>query len=138
MLVFQPESETAFEEEHLSSEILILLDCWNSMAGSALQQAKQIDLCVLRLCGFRQRVNVVKFVTRQHNIPLKSDVHIQNESVTFQTMKDNVQHTSLFTCGVGLKWKIKATAVDCYSSATVHTLHKGIERDSFQNTDEIA
>ncbi|XP_068251603.1 protein mono-ADP-ribosyltransferase PARP4 [Nyctibius grandis] len=150
MLVFQPEFETAFEEEHLSSEIIILLDCSNSMAGSALHQAKQIALRVLELCYFRQRMNVVKFGTNftefspfslniindlaslkevitsatatlgntdlwkslrylsllfpsqgHRNILLISDGHIQNESVTFQIVKDNVRHTRLFTCGVG-------------------------------------
>ncbi|XP_009475160.1 PREDICTED: poly [ADP-ribose] polymerase 4 [Nipponia nippon] len=150
MLVFQPEFETAFEEEQLSSEIIILLDCSNSMAGSALHQAKQIALRVLELFCFRQRVNVVKFGTNfiefssfsmntisdlpslkefitsatatlgntdlwktlrylsllfpsqgHRNILLISDGHIQNESMTFQIVKDNVQHTRLFTCGVG-------------------------------------
>ncbi|KAM6384315.1 protein mono-ADP-ribosyltransferase PARP4 [Alca torda] len=150
MLVFQPQFETAFEEEHLSNEVTILLDCSNSMAGSALHQAKQIALRVLELLGFRQRVNVVKFGTNftefssfsmnvindleslkkfvisatatlgntdlwktlrylnllfpsqgHRNILLISDGHIQNESVTFQIVKDNVQHTRLFTCGVG-------------------------------------
>ncbi|XP_074996075.1 protein mono-ADP-ribosyltransferase PARP4 isoform X2 [Calonectris borealis] len=150
MLVFQPEFETAFEEEQLSSEIIILLDCSNSMAGSALHQAKQIALRVLELFCFRQRVNVVKFGTNftefssfsmniindlaslkefvtsatatlgntdlwktlrylhllfpsqgHRNILLISDGHIQNESVTFQIVKDNVRHTRLFTCGVG-------------------------------------
>ncbi|XP_009888954.1 PREDICTED: poly [ADP-ribose] polymerase 4 [Charadrius vociferus] len=150
MLVFQPEFETAFEEEHLSSEIIILLDCSNSMAGSALHQAKQIALRVLELLYFRQRVNIVKFGTNftefsslsmnivndlaslkkfitsatatlgntdlwktlrylsllfpsqgHRNILLISDGHIQNESVTFRILKDNIQHTRLFTCGVG-------------------------------------
>ncbi|PKU38634.1 poly [Limosa lapponica baueri] len=150
MLVFQPEFETALEEEHLCSEFIILLDCSNSMAGPALHQAKQIALRVLELLGFRQRVNVVKFGTNftefssfsmniindveslkkfitsatatlgntdlwktlrylsllfpsqgHRNILLISDGHIQNESVTFQIVKDNVQHTRLFTCGVG-------------------------------------
>ncbi|KAM9300339.1 LOW QUALITY PROTEIN: protein mono-ADP-ribosyltransferase PARP4 [Morus bassanus] len=63
LLVFQPVFETAFEEEQLPSEIIILLDCSNSMAGSALHQAKQIALHVLELFCFRQRVNVVKFGT---------------------------------------------------------------------------
>lgn len=64
MLVFQPELERAFEEQ-LSSKIIILLDCLNSMAGSALHQAKQIALRVLELFCFRQRVNVVKFCTSE-------------------------------------------------------------------------
>ncbi|KAM6342212.1 protein mono-ADP-ribosyltransferase PARP4 isoform 2-T3 [Podargus strigoides] len=151
MLVFQPEFDTAFEEEQLASEIIILLDCSNSMAGSALHQAKQIALRVVELLCFRQRMHVVKFGTnftefssfsmniindlaplkefitsatatlgntdlwktlrylsllfpsRGHrNILLISDGHIQSESVTFQIVKDNVQHTRIFTCGVGL------------------------------------
>ncbi|XP_052527246.1 protein mono-ADP-ribosyltransferase PARP4 isoform X2 [Tympanuchus pallidicinctus] len=150
MLVFQPEFEAAFDEEQLSSEIIILLDCSNSMAGSALLQAKQIALHALKLLSSRQNVNVIKFGTNfsefssfskntlkdlasltefitsatatmgntdlwkslrylsllfpsqgHRNILLISDGHIQNESVTFQLVKDNVHHTRLFTCGVG-------------------------------------
>ncbi|XP_065586155.1 protein mono-ADP-ribosyltransferase PARP4 [Cyrtonyx montezumae] len=150
MLVFQPEFEAAFDGEQLSSEIIILLDCSNSMAGSTLLQAKQIALHVLKLLSSRQNVNVIKFGTNfsefssfskntikdlasitefitsatatlgntdlwktlrylsllfpsqgHRNILLISDGHIQNESVTFQLVKDNVYHTRLFTCGVG-------------------------------------
>ncbi|XP_035182570.1 protein mono-ADP-ribosyltransferase PARP4 [Oxyura jamaicensis] len=150
MLVFQPEFEAAFDEEQLSSEIIILLDCSNSMAGSMLREAKQIALHALKQLGFRQNVNVVKFGTNfiefspfskdiikdlpsltkfitsatatlgntdlwktlrylsllfpsqgHRNLLLISDGHIQNESVTFQIVKDNVYHTRLFTCGVG-------------------------------------
>ncbi|NXU50981.1 PARP4 polymerase, partial [Turnix velox] len=148
MLVFQPEFETALEEMQLSSEIIILLDCSNSMAGSALHQAKQIALRVLELLDFRHKVTVIKFGTNftefssfsknrndleslkkfitsatatlgntdlwktlrylsllfpsqgHRNILLISDGHIQNESVTFQIVKENVQHTRLFACGV--------------------------------------
>ncbi|OXB57129.1 hypothetical protein ASZ78_006991 [Callipepla squamata] len=149
MLVFQPEFE-AFDGEQLSSEIIILLDCSNSMAGSTLLQAKQIALHALKLLSSRQNVNVIKFGTDfsefssfskntikdlasltefitsatatlgntdlwktlhylsllfpsqgHRNILLISDGHIQNETVTFQLVKDNVYHTRLFTCGVG-------------------------------------
>lgn len=65
MLVFQPEFEAAFDEEQLSSEIIILLDCSNSMAGSALLQAKQIALHALKLLSSRQNVNVIKFGTSE-------------------------------------------------------------------------
>lgn len=65
MLVFQPEFEAAFDEEQLSSEIIILLDCSNSMAGSMLREAKQIALHALKQLGFRQNVNVVKFGTSE-------------------------------------------------------------------------
>ncbi|NXC42205.1 PARP4 polymerase, partial [Penelope pileata] len=150
MLVFQPEFEAAFDEEQLSSEIVILLDCSHSMAGSTLLQAKQIALHALKELGSRLNVNVIKFGTNfiecssfsknttkdlaslaefitsatatlgntdlwktlrylsllfpsqgHRNILLISDGHIQNESVTFQIVKDNVHHTRLFTCGVG-------------------------------------
>uniref|UniRef100_A0A669QEG4 Poly [ADP-ribose] polymerase n=1 Tax=Phasianus colchicus TaxID=9054 RepID=A0A669QEG4_PHACC len=144
MLVFQPEFEAAFDEEQLSSEIIILLDCSNSMAGSALLQAKQIALHALKQFSSRQNVNIIKFGTSEflcfflnckplftchdlilstmgntdlwktlrylsllfpsqghRNILLISDGHIQNESLTFQLVKDNVHHTRLFTCGVG-------------------------------------
>ncbi|KAM8819719.1 LOW QUALITY PROTEIN: protein mono-ADP-ribosyltransferase PARP4 [Eudromia elegans] len=150
MLVFQPEHLTATEEVSLSNEIVICLDCSNSMAGSALQQAKQIALYALEKMCLKRRVNLVKFGTNftefysssktilddlpllkefttsatatlgntdlwkalryfsllfpsqgQRNILVISDGHIQNESVTFQIVKDNVPHNRLFTCGVG-------------------------------------
>ncbi|XP_053871480.1 protein mono-ADP-ribosyltransferase PARP4 isoform X2 [Malaclemys terrapin pileata] len=150
MLVFQPKFETRFKGIQLSGEIIICLDCSNSMEGSTLQQAKQIALHVLQMSCFGQRVNVIRFGTnftefssyskniksdlaevkefiisatptmgntdlwktlrylsllypsqRERNILLLSDGHIQNESMTFQIVKENVRHTRLFTCGVG-------------------------------------
>ncbi|KAM9169492.1 protein mono-ADP-ribosyltransferase PARP4 isoform 2-T2 [Pangshura tecta] len=38
---------------------------------------------------------------RKRNILLLSDGHIQNESMTFQIVKENVRHTRLFACGFG-------------------------------------
>lgn len=35
------------------------------------------------------------------NILLISDGHIQNEAMTLQIVKENAQHTRIFTCGVG-------------------------------------
>uniref|UniRef100_A0A8B9ZFW7 Poly [ADP-ribose] polymerase n=1 Tax=Anas platyrhynchos TaxID=8839 RepID=A0A8B9ZFW7_ANAPL len=118
MLVFQPEFEAAFDDEQLSSEIIILLDCSNSMAGAMLREAKQIALHALKQLRFRQnsatatlgntdlwktlRYLSLLFPSRGYrNLLLISDGHIQNESVTFQIVKDNVYHTRLFTCGVG-------------------------------------
>ncbi|XP_034614697.1 protein mono-ADP-ribosyltransferase PARP4 isoform X2 [Trachemys scripta elegans] len=150
MLVFQPKFETRFKGIQLSGEIIICLDCSNSMEGSTLQQAKQIAVHVLQMSCFGQRVNVIRFGTnftefssyskniksdlaevkefiisatptmgntdlwktlrylsllypsqRERNILLLSDGHIQNESMTFQIVKENVRHTRLFTCGVG-------------------------------------
>ncbi|KAG6922628.1 poly(ADP-ribose) polymerase family member 4, partial [Chelydra serpentina] len=150
MLVFQPKFETRFKGIQLSGEIIICLDCSNSMEGSTLQQAKQIAFHALQMSCFRQKVNVIRFGTnfteffsyskniksdlaavkefiisatptmgntdlwktlrylnllypseRERNILLLSDGHIQNESMTFQIVKENVRHTRLFTCGVG-------------------------------------
>ncbi|TFK09944.1 protein FAM98A [Platysternon megacephalum] len=150
MLVFQPKFETRFKGIQLSREIIICLDCSNSMEGSTLQQAKQIALHALQMSCFGERVNVIRFGTnftefssyskniksdlaavkefiisatptmgntdlwktlrylsllypsqRERNILLLSDGHIQNESMTFQIVKENVRHTRLFTCGVG-------------------------------------
>nr|XP_032627679.1 protein mono-ADP-ribosyltransferase PARP4 [Chelonoidis abingdonii] len=150
MLVFQPKFETSFKGIQLSGEIIICLDCSNSMEGSTLQQAKQIALHALQRFCFGQRVTVIRFGTnftefssyskniksdlaavkefiisatptmgntdlwktlrylsllypsqRKRNILLLSDGHIQNESMTFQIVKENVRHTRLFTCGVG-------------------------------------
>ncbi|KAM4790008.1 LOW QUALITY PROTEIN: protein mono-ADP-ribosyltransferase PARP4 [Cyanocitta cristata] len=61
MLLFQPEFETAFEEQ-LSSEIIILIACSNSMAGSALHQGKPITLHVLEIFFFREK-RIVKLGT---------------------------------------------------------------------------
>uniref|UniRef100_A0A674JFL2 Poly [ADP-ribose] polymerase n=1 Tax=Terrapene triunguis TaxID=2587831 RepID=A0A674JFL2_9SAUR len=147
MLVFQPKFETRFKGIQLSREIIICLDCSNSMEGSTLQQAKQIALRALQMSCFGPRVNVIRFGTkfssyakdiksdlaavkefiisatptmgntdlwktlrylsllypsqRERNILLLSDGHIQNESMTFQIVKENIRHTRLFTCGVG-------------------------------------
>uniref|UniRef100_A0A8C3RM59 Poly [ADP-ribose] polymerase n=1 Tax=Chelydra serpentina TaxID=8475 RepID=A0A8C3RM59_CHESE len=150
MLVFQPKFETRFKGIQLSGEIIICLDCSNSMEGSTLQQAKQIAFHALQMSCFRQKVNVIRFGTnfteffsyskniksdlaavkefiisatptmgntdlwktlrylnllypseRERNILLLSDGHIQNESMTFQIVKENVRHTRLFTCGGG-------------------------------------
>ncbi|XP_044873903.1 protein mono-ADP-ribosyltransferase PARP4 isoform X1 [Mauremys mutica] len=150
MLVFQPKFETSFKGNQLSGEIIICLDCSNSMEGSALQQAKQIALHALQTSCFGQRVNVIRFGTNftefssyskniksdlaavkefiisatptmgntdlwktlrylsllypsqiKRNILLLSDGHIQNESMTFQIVKENVRHTRLFACGFG-------------------------------------
>lgn len=62
MLLFQPEFEIAFEEQ-MSNEIIILIYCSNSMAGSALHQAKPTALHVLDFFFLRERINTVKFGT---------------------------------------------------------------------------
>ncbi|KAL7983330.1 hypothetical protein Chor_000206 [Crotalus horridus] len=47
MLVFQPEFEVPFDHLSIHGEAVICLDCSNSMAGSTIQQAKEIALHAL-------------------------------------------------------------------------------------------
>ncbi|XP_062983799.1 protein mono-ADP-ribosyltransferase PARP4 [Elgaria multicarinata webbii] len=150
MLIFQPDFDGSFDPLCVSGETIICLDCSNSMAGSEIQQAKQIALCALETCHFATRLSVIKFGTNfeefpsnpkdciidfaalkefimsatatmgnsdlsktlrylsllypsQHkrNILLISDGHIQNEGLTLQIVKQNAQHTRIFTCGIG-------------------------------------
>ncbi|XP_023580605.1 protein mono-ADP-ribosyltransferase PARP4 isoform X3 [Trichechus manatus latirostris] len=149
MLVFQPDFNITLPETAKRSEVIICLDCSNSMKGEAFLQAKKIALYALSLVDKNQKINIVKFGTSYkelfsypkyitsnemptefimaasptmgntdfwktlrylnllypsqglRNILLISDGHIQNESLTFQLVKRNVQHTRLFTCGTG-------------------------------------
>ncbi|KAK4830948.1 hypothetical protein QYF61_014407 [Mycteria americana] len=206
MLVFQPEFETAFEEKQLSSEVVILLDCSNSMADftefssfsvniiNDLASLKEFITATLRAVINDQELQTVvsttelqKMTGRDTNETCSADAPnileiIAQDNVDFFLPYMNWDQKSMESgflfpeeiasdalliekkhChGQGVrkrqyvsvmlrllkkdllrslrlwpKWKRKATAVDRYSShATVHTLHKGIERDSFQNTDE--
>ncbi|XP_032075718.1 protein mono-ADP-ribosyltransferase PARP4 isoform X2 [Thamnophis elegans] len=63
MLVFQPEFEIPFDHLSLQGEAVICLDCSNSMAGSAIQQAKQIALHALNSCHLTRKISVLKFGT---------------------------------------------------------------------------
>uniref|UniRef100_A0A8D2KV27 Poly [ADP-ribose] polymerase n=1 Tax=Varanus komodoensis TaxID=61221 RepID=A0A8D2KV27_VARKO len=150
MLVFQPEFGASFDPLSVSGEVVICLDCSNSMAGSVIQQAKQIALCAVASCQFSTKLSVFKFGTNfeefpshpkdftmnfaalekfitsatatmgssdlwktlrylnllypsecKRNIFLISDGHIQNEGMTLQMVKQNAQHTRIFTCGIG-------------------------------------
>ncbi|KAM6178182.1 protein mono-ADP-ribosyltransferase PARP4 [Rhynchocyon petersi] len=149
MLVFQPDFKLTVPEAAEKSELIICLDCSNSMSGEAFSQAKKIALYALTLVAKEQKINIVKFGTGYkelfsypkcvtsndipaefimaatatmgntdfwktlrylnllypsqglRNILLISDGHIQNESLTFQLVKRNAQHTRLFTCGTG-------------------------------------
>nr|XP_056714863.1 protein mono-ADP-ribosyltransferase PARP4 [Euleptes europaea] len=149
MLVFQPAIDEPYSPSSSWGEMIICLDCSNSMAGSEIQQAKQIALCALESCWFSAPLSVIKFGTSflqfpfnpghcvrdfnsvkefilsatpsmgtsdlwktlhflsllypkgKRNILLISDGHIQNEAMTLQIVKQNAQHTRIFTCGVG-------------------------------------
>ncbi|XP_015745662.2 poly [ADP-ribose] polymerase 4 [Python bivittatus] len=63
MLVFQPEFEDPFDLLSLHGEAVICLDCSNSMAGSAIQQAKEIALHALNSCHLTRKISVIKFGT---------------------------------------------------------------------------
>ncbi|XP_037655823.1 protein mono-ADP-ribosyltransferase PARP4 [Choloepus didactylus] len=149
MLVFQPDFNVTLPEIAAKSEMIICLDCSNSMEGATFVQAKQIALYSLTLVDKKQKVNIIKFGTGYkelfshpkfitssdmpkefimsatptmgntdfwktlrylnllspsqglRNILLVSDGHVQNEGLTLQLVSRNVQHTRLFTCGVG-------------------------------------
>ncbi|CAM4358358.1 unnamed protein product [Lepidochelys olivacea] len=90
MLVFQPKFETKFKGIQLSGEIIICLDCSNSMEGSTLQQAKKIALHVLQMSCFRQRVNVIRFGTNftefsSYSKDIKSDLAAVKEFIISAT-----------------------------------------------------
>ncbi|XP_027733408.1 protein mono-ADP-ribosyltransferase PARP4 [Vombatus ursinus] len=63
MLVFHPDFSSVLPEKAHTSEVIICLDCSNSMEGSELLQAKQIALHVLSLVHEGQKVNIIKFGT---------------------------------------------------------------------------
>ncbi|XP_019507947.1 PREDICTED: poly [ADP-ribose] polymerase 4 isoform X1 [Hipposideros armiger] len=149
MLVFQPDLGVTLPDVAEKSEVIICLDCSNSMEGMTFLQAQQIALYALSLVGKKQKVNVVKFgsgykelfsypkcITSNtvptefimsasptmgntdfwktlrylgllppsqgvRNILLISDGHLQSEGLTLQLVNRHVQHTRLFSCGVG-------------------------------------
>uniref|UniRef100_A0A8C0SWD1 Poly [ADP-ribose] polymerase n=1 Tax=Canis lupus familiaris TaxID=9615 RepID=A0A8C0SWD1_CANLF len=149
MLIFQPNLNITLPDLTKNNEVIICLDCSNSMEGATFLQAKQIALYALSLMGKKQKINIVKFGTDYtelfsypkyiasnnmltefimsatptmgntdfwktlrylnllypsqglRSILLISDGHLQNESLTLQLVKRNVQHTRLFSCGIG-------------------------------------
>ncbi|XP_073750905.1 protein mono-ADP-ribosyltransferase PARP4 isoform X5 [Callorhinus ursinus] len=63
MLVFQPDLGITLSDLAENSEVIICLDCSNSMEGATFLQAKQIALYALSLMGRKQKINIVKFGT---------------------------------------------------------------------------
>ncbi|XP_064131494.1 protein mono-ADP-ribosyltransferase PARP4 isoform X1 [Loxodonta africana] len=63
MLVFQPDFNITLPETAKKSEVIICLDCSNSMEGEAFLQAKKIALYALSLVDKNQKINIVKFGT---------------------------------------------------------------------------
>uniref|UniRef100_A0A671Z3J2 Poly [ADP-ribose] polymerase n=1 Tax=Sparus aurata TaxID=8175 RepID=A0A671Z3J2_SPAAU len=120
MLVFYPDFDV--NSSSASDEVVLLLDTSESMKGESLRMAQRIALQVLKTLDKKLRVNVILFGTGQflhtelwrplralsllppshgvRNLLLLSDGHIQNAELTLQLLRDNVQHSRLFTCGL--------------------------------------
>ncbi|XP_055988932.1 protein mono-ADP-ribosyltransferase PARP4 [Sorex fumeus] len=63
MLVFQPKLDVALRGLVKQSEVIICLDCSNSMESAVFLEAKQIALYALSLVGKKPKVNIIKFGT---------------------------------------------------------------------------
>ncbi|XP_069859243.1 protein mono-ADP-ribosyltransferase PARP4 [Dipodomys merriami] len=63
MLVFQPDLDATLPGLPDKNEVIICLDCSNSMRGAAFVQAKQIALHALSLVDKKQKVNIIQFGT---------------------------------------------------------------------------
>uniref|UniRef100_A0A4W6G1C3 Poly [ADP-ribose] polymerase n=1 Tax=Lates calcarifer TaxID=8187 RepID=A0A4W6G1C3_LATCA len=126
MLVFYPDFDT--NSSSASDEVVLLLDTSESMKGESLCMAQKIALQVLKTLGHNLRINVILFGTEiiyceqfiqntelwrplralnllppshgTRNLLLLSDGHIQNAELTLQLLRENAQHSRLFTCGL--------------------------------------
>lgn len=65
MLVFQPDLGSIPPEQAERSEVVICLDCSNSMEGETFLEAQQVALHALSLVGEPWKVNIVRFGTGQ-------------------------------------------------------------------------
>lgn len=63
MLVFQPDLAATLPDLCEKNEVIICLDCSNSMEGVTFMQAKQVALYALSLVGEEQKVNLMQFGT---------------------------------------------------------------------------
>ncbi|XP_041910044.1 protein mono-ADP-ribosyltransferase PARP4 isoform X2 [Arvicola amphibius] len=63
MLVFQPDLVATLPNLRAKNELIICLDCSNSMEGVTFMQAKQVALYALSLVGEEQKVNIMHFGT---------------------------------------------------------------------------
>ncbi|XP_054543703.1 protein mono-ADP-ribosyltransferase PARP4 isoform X2 [Talpa occidentalis] len=63
MLVFQPDLDVMLPDVVEQNEVIICLDCSNSMEGVTFLQAKRIALHALSLVGKKEKINIVKFGT---------------------------------------------------------------------------
>ncbi|XP_063114500.1 protein mono-ADP-ribosyltransferase PARP4 isoform X2 [Cavia porcellus] len=86
MLVFQPDLSATLPGPASRNEVVICLDCSNSMEGVTFIQAKQIALYALSLVGEEQRVNVVQFGTGFKEL-FSYPKHITGNSVPAEFIK---------------------------------------------------
>ncbi|XP_050999336.1 protein mono-ADP-ribosyltransferase PARP4 [Acomys russatus] len=63
MLVFQPDLAATLPDLREKNEVVICLDCSNSMEGVTFMQAKQVALYALSLVEKEQKVNIMQFGT---------------------------------------------------------------------------
>ncbi|EHB03069.1 Poly [ADP-ribose] polymerase 4 [Heterocephalus glaber] len=86
MLVFQPDLDATLPGPANKNEVVICLDCSNSMEGVTFTQAKQIALYALSLVGEEQKVNVVQFGTSYKEL-FSYPKHITNSNVPTEFIK---------------------------------------------------
>lgn len=72
MLVFQPDLAATLPDLRAKNEVIICLDCSNSMEGVTFMQAKQVALYALSLVGEEQKVNIMQFGTGWCTVPSPS------------------------------------------------------------------
>ncbi|XP_072849781.2 protein mono-ADP-ribosyltransferase PARP4 isoform X1 [Pogona vitticeps] len=100
MLVFQPEFEASVGSCTIYGEIIICLDCSNSMAGSEIQQAKQIALGALDSCRFATKLSVIKFGTNFVEFPFCSE----DSTVDYAALQEFIKSATA-TMGNSDLWK---------------------------------
>lgn len=66
MLVFQPCLTATLPHVADRNEVIICLDCSNSMEGVTFTNARKIALHALSLLGKKQKVNIIQFGTGEH------------------------------------------------------------------------
>uniref|UniRef100_A0A3Q3SUW4 Poly [ADP-ribose] polymerase n=1 Tax=Mastacembelus armatus TaxID=205130 RepID=A0A3Q3SUW4_9TELE len=123
MLVFYPHFDVG--SGSACDEVVLLLDTSESMKGESFRMAQRIALQVLKTLDHNLRLNLISFhqlfppeggstelwrplralsllppSRGLRNLLLLSDGHIQNTEFTLQLLRDNVQHSRLFTFGL--------------------------------------
>ncbi|XP_015672315.1 protein mono-ADP-ribosyltransferase PARP4 [Protobothrops mucrosquamatus] len=101
MLVFQPEFEVPFDHLSIHGEAVICLDCSNSMAGSAIQQAKEIALHALNSCHLTRKISVFKFGTNFVEVCSNLD----DSPMDFTALKEFITSATA-TMGESNLWKV--------------------------------